>query len=210
MTSRAVLAIDLSTPRGHVAVVRGGEVLLDEAFVSERSHNSMLYEPLGRALDVAGDSLSLLIVGLGPGSYTGVRISIAAAQGVGLSRSVPVIGLPSISFLSEEANYIAVGDARRGQFYATQINEHRQLDAIKLLPADEMSAWLNQQNLPAFTSDGAPPLPGVICAQPSAIALAKVAAELGEETVWTLTERSLEPCYVQEAFITKSKKPLGV
>ncbi|MBL9114136.1 MAG: tRNA (adenosine(37)-N6)-threonylcarbamoyltransferase complex dimerization subunit type 1 TsaB [Verrucomicrobiaceae bacterium] len=209
MTSRAVLAIELSTPRGHVALVRGADVLLEEAFVSERSHNSMLYEPLGRALEVAGDALSLVVVGLGPGSYTGVRISIAAAQGLGLSRSVPVIGLPSIGFLSDEADYIAVGDARRGQFYTTRINEHRQLDAIKLLPSEETSSWLSQQNLPAFTSDSVPPLPGVLCAKPSAISLAKLAAELGEETVWTLTERPLEPCYVQEAFITKSKKPLG-
>jgi tRNA threonylcarbamoyladenosine biosynthesis protein TsaB len=206
MTSAAVLAIELSTSSGQLAVVRNNEVLLAEEFVSERSHNSMLYEPLARALDAAGDTLALIVIGLGPGSYTGVRISIAAAQGIGLSRSVPVIGLPSIAVLSDDAKYLAVGDARRGQFYGTLIEDHLQRQPLHLMSAAELKAWLSEQSLPAYTSDNTPALPAVLCEKPSAIRLARQASQLGEETIWALTERPLEPCYVQEAFITKSKK----
>ena len=64
---KTVLAIELSTPCGQVAVVRGGEVLFEESFTSERSHNSRLYDPLGRALDAASGALDLIAVGTGPG-----------------------------------------------------------------------------------------------------------------------------------------------
>ena len=92
----AILAIETSTALGGVAVVRDGEVCFEKTFSSERSHNSQLFAPLREALAVAGDTLRAVVVGTGPASYTGVRIGIAAAQGIAVSREVPVIGLPSV------------------------------------------------------------------------------------------------------------------
>ena len=207
MNEAVILALELSTPRGHVAVVRSGSVLFEAEFVSERSHNSMLYAPLGEALEAAGDALALIVAGTGPGSYTGVRISIAAAHGVALSRNVPVIGLPSIAALDDSPRHAVVGDARRGKYYHAVIEEGRILGGVPLGNEEETRAWIASSGVHVFTSDDKEPLAGVgiICRRPCAIRLAQSAAALGEEAVWTLAEKDVEPLYVQEAFITKAK-----
>ncbi len=208
MINKAILAIDLSTPRGQVAVVRAEAVLYEVAFVSERSHNSMLYTPLQEALEIAGQDLALVVVGTGPGSYTGVRISIAAGHGIGLSRSIPIIGWPSIATLDEAQAYTVIGDARRGNHYAAWIRNGRLQGQPSIMPAAETASWIAQSEEAAFTSDAKPPSPAVIAREPSATRLASIAASLGEEAVWTLAERGVEPLYVEEAFITKPKRPV--
>lgn len=202
---KCVLGIDLSTSRGHIAVVREDRSVIYEAdFTSERSHNSMLYGPLAEALEIAGGELQSIVVGTGPGSYTGVRISIAAAYGVALSRGVSVHGLPSIAALHEGA-YAVIGDARRGKYYAAVVRDSQLEAEFVLLDEPGLRAWLGEHDdLPFMTSDGKAPLALhlVKSALPSAVTLALHGLRSG------LVEADhLEPLYVQEAFITKAKTP---
>lgn len=207
MSAPVILAMDLSTSHGHVVAWSGGQTLYEAHFTSERSHNSLLYSPLGEALDMAGNRLALLVVGTGPGSYTGVRISIAAAHGVALSRSVPVIGLPSIASLDDAPLYRVVGDARRGKYYRAQVEHGRLLGSVALGSEEETRAWIAASCCPVFTADEAPPFADLKMEtrRPCALRLAMTASALGEETIWTLSEKGVEPFYVQEAFITKAK-----
>jgi len=204
---KSVLAIDLSTPHGRLAVVREDDVVLAEhEFSSHRSHNSMLYGPLAAALDTAGDSLQSIVVGTGPGSYVGVRISIAAAYGVALSRRVPVMGLPSITTMSDAAEYLAIGDARRGKFYASVVRDGALANGFALLDGDELREWIAARpGLEICTSDASIPMgiEGGATVVPSAVRLARHALRLGVP----VTEEEIEPLYVQEAFVTKAKTP---
>jgi tRNA threonylcarbamoyladenosine biosynthesis protein TsaB len=205
--SGTILAMDLSTPHGHVVVWNGGRVVYEAGFTSDRSHNSMLYDPLRAALEAAGEKLALVVVGTGPGSYTGVRISISAAHGIALSRQVPVIGLPSIAALDDAARYTVVGDARRGMFYQATVERGHLIGAVKLADEAATRAWVRSLTCPVFTADPTVPVADleIACRAPSAQRLAATASALGEEAVWTLTERGVEPLYVQEAFITTAK-----
>ena len=207
--NQAILAIELSTPTGRLAVVQDGHVLFESAFTSNRSHNSMLYAPLAGALAAAGDGLRLIVVGTGPGSYTGVRIGIAAAHGVALSRKVPVIGWPSLTALSERDSYHVTGDARRGKFYTGHVSHGRMEGALVLHDEAELRAWRETTAGEAcFTSDAMVPLglAGVEVVQPSAVLLAKMAAELDAGEIARLSATELEPVYITEAFITQAKK----
>lgn len=200
----SLLAIELSTPRGNIAVTRGGQLVFEQDFTSHRSHNSMLYAPLAAALETAAPDLTKIIIGTGPGSYTGVRISIAAAHGVALSRSVPVVGWPSITALSTEPEHLVIGDARRGKFYTATVRHGSLVDGVTLHEEAALRAWLDQHpDLPVFTSDPVAPLglPRVTLAQPSAALLARHAANAQPDGT------DVEPLYVQEAFITKAKTP---
>lgn len=200
-----LLALDLSTPHGHVALVRDGVVVCERRFTSNRSHNSMLYAPLGEALEAAGGELSGIVIGTGPGSYTGVRISIAAAHGLAVSRKVPVVGLPSITALSDAHEHVVVGDARRGKFYAAHIREGVMQGDLALLDETAVRAWLrDRETLPRFASDATPPLGEVSIqlAQPNAVLLAMHALRQQPKP-----SDLIEPLYVQEAFITKAKTP---
>jgi tRNA threonylcarbamoyladenosine biosynthesis protein TsaB len=132
-----ILAFEFSTSRRSVAVVekigsapapRHGAVGNSSmAEVVETSANADIPEMIDRALRGVGlerEQIELLAVGLGPGSYTGVRTSIALAQGWQLARSVPAIGVSSAEGLALAAastglvgRVNVVIDAQREEFY---------------------------------------------------------------------------------------------
>jgi tRNA threonylcarbamoyl adenosine modification protein YeaZ len=212
MSERVVLALELSTTLGQVAVVRGGVVLYRAEFVSERSHNSLLFSPLGEALDVAGGELDRIVVGTGPGSYTGVRIGIAAAQGIALSRGVPVIGWPSIAApdAAGAEKWWIIGDARRGSFYLAEVGADQKVGSMRVMGLDEIMEWLARNGDKArLTTDARLPVEdaGIALCRPSAVKLAEIAGALSEEAVSALASEALQPLYVTEAFITKAKRP---
>jgi tRNA threonylcarbamoyladenosine biosynthesis protein TsaB len=203
---RTVLALDLSTPHGQIAIVHGTELLFEREFVSDRSHNSMLYGPLAEALQTVGTTLDIIAIGTGPGSYTGVRIAIAAAQGIALSRSIPVVGWSSLATLSDIESYTVVGDARRGQAYLAQVT-HRRLHPLQLMPMTELPAAL-QAGSPLYTADSTAPstAPHATTALPSAQRLAHIISSLSDAEIQKLQQQPLEPHYLQEAFVTQPKK----
>ncbi len=220
MSGRTVLAIELSTSRGQIAVMRDGMLLHESEFVSERSHNSLLFRPLGEALEAAGGPLSLIVVGTGPGSYTGVRIAIAAAQGVAFSRNALVIGLPSVA--AAEAGeglpgFSFIGDARRGQFYAAKVSEGKMTGELRLLGSSELAGWLassgeskcftfDQTVIRSRTTAAGGPC-DVILTRPSARLLALQSMRLADSEMEKLSGGIIEPLYVSEAFITTPKRP---
>lgn len=205
MSARTVLALDLSSPQGVIAVLRAGEIVFEARFTAERSHNAQVFAPLGEALDCLGKEAATLVIGTGPGSYTGVRIAIAAAQGVALSRDWPVIGWPSIT-TAPVADYRVIGDARRGMYYTTAV-KNRLLGPIEIMDAAAAQAQVEAGG-DWYSFDAKAPL-GLaqvqLCAA-NAVELARTIAALPEEELQRLTEQSLEPLYLQEAFITTAKK----
>jgi tRNA threonylcarbamoyladenosine biosynthesis protein TsaB len=204
--SRLVLAIDLSTPRGVLAVVRGFKVLFEASFQSERSHNAQVFAPLAQALAVMPeDEKSVIVVGTGPGSYTGVRISIAAAQGLALSRGWRVLGWPSIA-TAEPAEYAVLGDARRGQYYHALIHKGRMTHAPELITAEKAAELLAGGGTWLSYDERAPLGLPVTLARPDAAALAKFISHLPEEELQQGCSAALEPFYLQEAFITVARK----
>ena len=90
------LAIDTSTRIGRIAVAASETVVFAAEFSSERSHNSQIFSPLGTALEACGGRPGLVAVGTGPGSYTGVRIGIAAGLGIAMAHDLPIVGIPSV------------------------------------------------------------------------------------------------------------------
>jgi tRNA threonylcarbamoyl adenosine modification protein YeaZ len=209
MTEGCVLAIDTSTARGSLAVVRGDDVIFEESFVSKRSHNSQLFGPLAAALEVAGGDLMLIVVGLGPGSYTGVRIAISAGQGVSLARGIPVMGFSSLATAHEVAgsSYRVIGDARRGRCYVAHVRDGRVVEGPTILTKEEGAdrvraggSWV--------TFDAGSTIPEsleVPVASPSAIELARLGGRAEEKDLVEWRSRPLEPVYLEGAFITKAK-----
>ncbi len=207
---RTVLALDLSTTRGAIAVLRGEEVLFEASFQSERSHNAQVFAPLGQALEAAGEQLDLIVIGTGPGSYTGVRIAIAAAQGVALSRGIPVIGWASIGAPQDGLkDFQVIGDARRGCFYIATVTGGQTNGTIEILEADVARARVEaggDKTWLTFDAKVPMPLAGVQMEHPCAVSLARLVLALSEDEVKSRSELALEPVYLQDAFITTSKR----
>jgi tRNA threonylcarbamoyladenosine biosynthesis protein TsaB len=206
MIEHTVLALDLSSPRGVIAVVRGDAVLFETSFQSERSHNAQVFPPLKEALGIIGEDKAVIAVGTGPGSYTGVRISIAAVQGVALSRGWPVVGLPSL-VTANLPQYHILGDARRGAFYTATVSAG-QLVSPPLIQTGEQAVAEISKGGKWISFDVKPPTidAEIECLQPDARVLGNLVSHWSEEEVESSANALLEPIYLQEAFITIAKK----
>ncbi len=204
-----LLALDLSTAHGSIAVVNGDDVLFRSSFQSERSHNAQVFAPLREALAAAGNELTGVVIGNGPGSYTGVRIAIAAAQGIALSRNIWCVGWSSLTApdLDAPSNYAIIGDARRQSFYIASVKNDRILSDLEIVSADvarestaDCGIW--------YTFDAKPPLGlPLLSAKPDAAKLAKIVQSLPASELATLITQPLIPHYLAEAFITLPKRP---
>ena len=196
------LAIDTSTTRGSVALLAAGELRLEENFTADRSHSAALFPILERARALAGH-IDQVAVGLGPGSYAGVRIAIAAALGFELGLGARLVGIPSVAALETgTARYLAIGDARRDAYYFTRVEDGVCVDGPRLMTELELRAAL-AEDAPVFTAAPLPAFPQARIAWPSAAILARLAAA-GRGIVAT---GDLEPIYLREPHITQPKRP---
>lgn len=113
-----ILAFDTSGPVGSVAVSAGGEVLARAVMVRQAGHASALIPTIENVLGDAGvdrDELTALVVGEGPGSFTGVRVAAATAKGI--SRALGTALWP-VSSLAAAAMAVDHGAVRYALFDA--------------------------------------------------------------------------------------------
>lgn len=197
-----ILAIDTSTNHGSVALLADGEMRLDETFVADRSHSSSLFAVLERAVALA-PRVDQVVIGLGPGSYAGVRIAIATAIGFELSLGARLVGIPSVAALeTDAATYLAIGDARRETFYFTRVEDGICVEGPLLATATELSAHLAAHPaLPVFSTEALAAFPAARIALPSAARLARLADAARGITA----TGDLEPIYLREPHITQPK-----
>jgi len=128
----AVVGFDTATADTAVCSSRGGEVLHEEllgvAPDGSPRHSTALLAEVERAVAAAGgwDAVGRIAVGLGPGSFVGIRIGLATARGLAASTGLPVAGVCTLDSLGHgigeaagpERCRLAVLDARRGEAFA--------------------------------------------------------------------------------------------
>jgi tRNA threonylcarbamoyladenosine biosynthesis protein TsaB len=126
-----LLALDTAGPACAVAIarLRGGEteILARAEERLGRGHSERLIPMIDAALREAGiayGSLLRIATTIGPGSFTGVRVGVAAARGLALALGIPAVGVGSLDALAQPARrrtggtLVAALDARRGEVYA--------------------------------------------------------------------------------------------
>ena len=207
------IAIETSTPRGSLALFHESSLVELRVFQAHRGHNSKIFQPLEDLLSLLPNRkhLTQVVVGTGPGSYTGVRISIAIAQALALSNEATLIGLSS--FLAphgeSSSHYHIVGDARRGKWYRAMVYDGALSESIIL---EDRELWEShiadalKQGVPVRAFEDQAPMLGVEIDYPCASALGRQALSKplsANESRYT----SVEPIYLSAPFITKAKKP---
>ncbi len=122
-----VLGIETSTSQASVALLEGGEVVATRAHARPKQSAERLLPLIAELLSEAGwarTSISRLGVAVGPGSFTGLRVGIACAQGLSLGLDVPLIGVSSLAAMARavpdaiEGLRCPVLDARRAEVFA--------------------------------------------------------------------------------------------
>lgn len=125
------LAIDTSTSRTSVAIVDQGAILWHGYRDGATSHGHSLPSLVATALQSA-PHIEQVVVGMGPGPFTGLRVGIAFARTFALARVVPVIGICSLDAIAalvrEKDEFLIATDARRKEVYWAQYRSGIRID----------------------------------------------------------------------------------
>lgn len=207
-----ILGIETSTPRASLALIRSEaeSPVWETSFVTERAHNAVIFDPVSEMMDQYRNEVTGIAVGIGPGSYGGVRVGIAVANGLSLVLGVPLLGVSSLeAWESDKIDYTVLGDARRKTFFVAQIQEGALQAEPELLPEDEVISSIDESikggQGPHFTADSkvANSIEGVVLSSPTA---ARVAAKALATPLTDWSEKAaLEPHYLRAPYITTPK-----
>lgn len=123
---RKILAIDTGSKAQAIALVDGESVVSRRYTVVRSNHSATLLRNIDDMLKQAGwerNAIDLLACGLGPGTFTGLRVGLAAAKAIAASLDRPIVGISSLRAIARpvaglfDGPIVALTDARRGEVY---------------------------------------------------------------------------------------------
>jgi tRNA threonylcarbamoyl adenosine modification protein YeaZ len=149
-----ILAFDTSAAHCAAALLSGDRVLAAAEEPMGKGQAERLMPLLAEVMAAGGRRLADLDaigVGIGPGNFTGIRISVAAARGLALALGVPAVGVTRLEAMARDAPrpLLAVVDARRDQLYLQRFGADVARGA-ELVALDALDGWA----LPGLTVTG--------------------------------------------------------
>ncbi len=149
-----ILALEFSSPQRSVAVIRGDESHQKEIAVTEiiEAGGTAPFQMIDDALRDAKlerEQIDCIAVGIGPGSYTGIRSAISIAQGWQLARAIKILGISSAECVAAQARIDGttgrvnvIIDAQRDEFYLAGYEltpaGHRAITPLKIISLSEV------------------------------------------------------------------------
>ena len=230
-----ILCIETGTDVCSVGVARNGELLSLRESDQGRDHAKNLavfVDELLHETNISPDELDAIAVGMGPGSYTGLRIGVSFAKGMCYGLNIPLLAVGSLDALAQvaiedhEAGIVNIDewdsarlcpmvDARRMEVYAqvfdTECNPLSEVSA-EVITEESFSKWRNDGKLVIF-GNGAAKCQEVLAGTtyvsvvPSARGLAKLAHKRYEEGKFE-DIAYFEPFYLKDFIVIPSKKKL--
>jgi tRNA threonylcarbamoyladenosine biosynthesis protein TsaB len=188
------LAFDTSSSIGSIALGNAQVVVQSIEFKGPQRHSAALFPALVR-LGIPRLKLRRIIVGLGPGSFSGIRVSLAAAQGIALVQGIPVIGISSaysVAWQHKEVTRLGVfADAKRREAFCTAFQQGELEHDTYLLPMAELEEHASKFTLAV----SAEPLTGIAT---RVYPRAQDLLALPESLAGWVTQPPLEPIYLRE------------
>jgi tRNA threonylcarbamoyladenosine biosynthesis protein TsaB len=211
-----MLALEFSSPQRSVAVQTAPLGPVVELIDVTPGRNMQPFALIEAALQKAGlerEAITTIVVGLGPGSYSGIRVALALAQGWHLATGVKLIGVSSAASIAAQAvtagvtgKFNVVIDAQRGEFYrAGYVNQNG--SAQEIIPLELVSAATVHALATAGASLVGPEVtrwfPTSQIVFPTATQLLHLAHTNAEVT----SDAALEPIYLREPTFVKAPPP---
>ena len=205
-----ILALEFSSPQRSAALVRKDE--FHESLSGSNEPFTMIDEVL-RDAKLEREQMECIVVGLGPGSYTGIRSAISIAQGWQLARPMKILGISSVEGIATQAQadgatgrVNVIVDAQREEFYIAgyelAVDGLREIEPLRIVARAEVQR----------RSDAGEVLigPEVLRWFPSGKTVFPRAANLGKMAL-TRTDfipgEKLEPIYLRETKFVKAPPP---
>ena len=147
-----LLAVDTSTTQVGIALYDGAQVVGEFAWRSSQRHTVELAPAISDLLTRCGrtmDDVKALGVALGPGSFTSLRVGLALAKGLALSKNIPLIGIPTLDILAQaqpasELPLVVAIQAGRSRYamgwYKSSGNKWQAEGDARIVTIDEINA----------------------------------------------------------------------
>jgi tRNA A37 threonylcarbamoyladenosine modification protein TsaB len=186
------LVIENSTANGTVVVISGEGILVRREF-SRSGELAAAVQQIFLEIGAPDE----IVVGIGPGSYTGLRVASAMTIGIQLALACPAFGCPSVLGYPD-ASYHVVGDARLGAVFFASIHDRCVVRGPELLPAEQFQSMRpSLVDAPIFAIGPIPGCPDLPITCPAAEHLIRCRESFVS---------SLEPLYLKEPHITVSTR----
>jgi tRNA threonylcarbamoyl adenosine modification protein YeaZ len=211
-----ILALEFSSNQRSVAVIDAPRHAMSTVEVVETGgRETRPFEMIDSALTQAGlerEQIECLALGLGPGSYTGIRAAIALAQGWQLARRVKLLGVSSADCLAAQAQVEGVCgevaiviDAQRQEFYLAEYeitkNDRHERKALRIVARSEIQKRADAGQV--LVGPEANQWPSGKILFPRAATLAQLASARAD----FIAGEKLEPIYLRETQFVKAPPP---
>ncbi|MBV9303699.1 MAG: tRNA (adenosine(37)-N6)-threonylcarbamoyltransferase complex dimerization subunit type 1 TsaB [Acidobacteriaceae bacterium] len=149
-----VLAVDTTSEIASLALHRDGKALAERELHSTEGFAHLIFpaiEQLLKSSGVALNEIDCFAAASGPGSFTGVRVGLAAVKGLAEATGKPAAGISNLRALSSFGNLpvrAVVLDARRGDVFTAVYNAEQQMTQPEAVM--KFSAWLESLHLPSY------------------------------------------------------------
>jgi tRNA threonylcarbamoyl adenosine modification protein YeaZ len=136
------LVIDTATDRTIVGVLDGEEILFQSYAEGATDHGRAVSDLVAQAL-ANNPSPTQVVVGMGPGPFTGLRVGVSFAQTFALAREIPVIGICSLDAIAiDQESYTVAIDARRKEIYWARYEGGVRVAGPSVNKPDEVSDFI--------------------------------------------------------------------
>ena len=136
------LAIDTSTSRTIVGVIQDGATLFEKFHEGATDHGKAVSELVAEALRSTPPA-NQVVVGMGPGPFTGLRVGISFAYSFALARGIPVVGVCSLDAIAiEQSDYTVAIDARRKEIYWARYENGSRVDGPHVSKPDQVDGFI--------------------------------------------------------------------
>ena len=139
-----VLGIETSTRAAGVALVSDEKILAEISQESKLYHSENLLPQIEQVLNIAKvEKVDAVAVSIGPGSFTGLRIGLAAAKALAYAWKVPIIGVPTLHALAyhfplTSATVMTLIDAQKNSAYVQSFKNAAPIDEVTVKPIAEI------------------------------------------------------------------------
>lgn len=164
-----ILGIDTSTPIGSVALIDGENIVAEHTLNIVQAHSSRLMPAIDTVLkwgEISPHELDGCAVGIGPGSFTGIRIGVATAKSLCYAVDKPIIGVSTLEAVAYNLRWTGgvicpILNARRSEVYGAifeggthwkRITDDLCLSVDSFL--DELGSHIPSDATPIFVGDG--------------------------------------------------------
>ena len=146
---KRALTIDTSTARTIVGVVENERVIWSDFVEGATSHGGALGELIGKAQGLA--DVDHVIVGMGPGPFTGLRVGIIFAQGFAKARSIPCIGVVSLDAIAysqelSDKTVISIDARRKERYWARYEKSGARISEISVSKSELVPSGIDDQH----------------------------------------------------------------